>query len=317
MSDTPYLPSDVLAALSAPFELDEVKWKPAVVSGNRAMAIAYVDARVVQDRLDDVLGVAGWQDSYKVLPDGSVICRLRARLGEQWITKMDVGSQSEQPDGGDRTKAAFSDALKRAAVKFGVGRYLYRLPSQWVDYDPQKRQFRATPQFPAWAISNRPTPSVPASGATDETVGEKGARFLRDLAERKGATLRKLVEPYLSPHAGLETLKRSHATAVRRELEAMPDRPAPAGAPQGDPLTRYRDHVCETSAELHEFIEALDAKLAAEGRAAAGAVVQHLLSAAVVMQMPGDWASWTPEQIRAADQMAREFAAKHREKKTP
>ena len=126
-------------ALAAPFDPNEVKWKAQAVSGNRALAVAYVDARVVQDRLDDVLGVAGWQDSYKVLADGSVMCRLKIRLGEQWISKVDVGGQSEQPDEGDRMKAAFSDALKRTAVKFGVGRYLYRLPSQWVDYDAQKK----------------------------------------------------------------------------------------------------------------------------------------------------------------------------------
>ena len=48
-------------------------------------------------------------------------------------------------------KAAFSDALKRAAVKFGVGRYLYRLPAQWLDYDSQKRQFARPPTLPDWA----------------------------------------------------------------------------------------------------------------------------------------------------------------------
>src|SRR5437016_353833 len=122
--------------LAAPFTEDEVKFKPAVVSGNRALALPYVDARAIQDRLDDVLGVAGWQDEYECLPNGAVVCRLRLRLGDEWITKMDVGGPSAQPDEGDRRKAAFSDALKRAAVKFGIGRYLYRLPSQWVDYDP-------------------------------------------------------------------------------------------------------------------------------------------------------------------------------------
>jgi hypothetical protein len=52
-------------------------------------------------------------------------------------------------------KAAFSDALKRAAVKFGVGRYLYRLPAQWVDYDPVKRQFARTPTLPPFALPKR------------------------------------------------------------------------------------------------------------------------------------------------------------------
>jgi hypothetical protein len=143
-------------ALAEPFEPGEVRFKPQVVSGARAMAIAYVDARAIQDRLDEVLGVAGWQDEYECLPDGGVVCRLRLHLGDEWITKMDVGGPSEQPDEGDRRKAAFSDALKRAAVKFGIGRYLYRLPAQWVDYHPQKRQFVRTPKLPPWALPRRP-----------------------------------------------------------------------------------------------------------------------------------------------------------------
>ena len=167
-------------ALSAPFELTEVKFKPAVVSGNRAMALAYVDARVIQDRLDDVLGVAGWQDDYECREDGSVVCRLRLRLGDEWITKVDVGGPSEQPDGGDRLKAAFSDALKRAAVKFGIGRYLYRLQAQWVDYDPQRRQFvviRVWPVHgvPFWARRrsrvNRQLPCKSGQVITPRTAG--------------------------------------------------------------------------------------------------------------------------------------------------
>lgn len=140
------------AALSVPFAAHEVKFKPQAVKGNRAMATAYIDARLVQDRLDDVLGVEGWQDEYNLLPDGSVVCKLQLNLGGRWVSKMDVGSPSEQPDGGDRLKAAFSDALKRAAVKFGIGRYLYRLPASWCDYDLVKRQFTSTPQLPAWAL---------------------------------------------------------------------------------------------------------------------------------------------------------------------
>ena len=167
-------------ALAEPFDPREVRFKPAVVSGNRAMAIAYVDARVIQDRLDDVLGVAGWQDEYDCLPDGGVVCRLRLRLGDEWITKMDVGSPSEQPDEGDRRKASFSDALKRAAVKFGVGRYLYRLPSQWVDYDPQKRQFARTPKLPASALP-RPRASAPHSAAKPSSLPADGVELRQRL----------------------------------------------------------------------------------------------------------------------------------------
>jgi hypothetical protein len=148
----------VTSALAEPFEPREVKFKPQMVKNNRCLAMAYIDARLIQDRLDDVLGVENWEDAYRILPDGSVMCRLKIKLGDRWISKTDVGSPSEQPDGGDRLKAAFSDALKRAAVKFGIGRYLYRLPAQWVDYDPVKKQIVAPPQMPAFAIPKKPEP---------------------------------------------------------------------------------------------------------------------------------------------------------------
>src|SRR5262249_62238347 len=89
---------DIADRLAEPFDPDELSWKPGAVSGNRCLALAYVTARAVMDRLDAVVGVAGWQDSYKVLPDGCVMCKLHVCLGDRWVTKMDVGSPSEQPD---------------------------------------------------------------------------------------------------------------------------------------------------------------------------------------------------------------------------
>ena len=150
--------SAIFRELAAPFRVDEVQFKPQVVKGNRALAIAYIDARAVMDRLDAVVGVHNWQDRYQLLPDNSVQCRLQVRIHGEWIAKVDVGSPSDQPDGGDRLKAAFSDALKRAAVKFGIARYLYGLPPTWTDYDPTKRQFTSMPRLPEWATP-RPAPS--------------------------------------------------------------------------------------------------------------------------------------------------------------
>src|SRR5262249_32125046 len=181
-------PDAIFRELAAPFPADEVQFKPQVVKGNRALAIAYIDARAVMDRLDAVVGVHNWQDRYQLLPDSSVQCRLRVRIHGEWIAKADVGSPSDQPDGGDRLKAAFSDALKRAAVKFGIGRYLYALPPSWTDYDPTKRPFTSMPRLPEWATP-RPTPALngrakklPAHGAelhrrlvdADSELAEKG-----------------------------------------------------------------------------------------------------------------------------------------------
>jgi hypothetical protein len=152
----------IVRELAAPFPADEVQFKPQVVKGNRALAIAYIDARAVMDRLDTVVGVHNWQDRYQLLPDNAVQCRLRVRIHGEWVAKADVGSPSDQPDGGDRLKAAFSDALKRAAVKFGIGRYLYGLPPTWTDYDPTKRQFTSVPRLPEWAMP-RLAPSLNGS----------------------------------------------------------------------------------------------------------------------------------------------------------
>ena len=158
VTDRPTDPDAIAAALAAPFAPEDVKFLPAVVSGSRALAIPYVDARGVMDRLDAVLGAAGWQDDYEPLPGGAVLCRLRVRLGPEWVTKADAGGPSEQPDEGDRAKAAVSDALKRAAVKFGVARYLHRLGGQWADYDPKKREFVRPPALPAAAQPARAAP---------------------------------------------------------------------------------------------------------------------------------------------------------------
>jgi len=176
-ASSPTRPSDeaieaLAEALAAPFDTTAVRFKPGKVAGNRALALVYVDARAIQDRLDEVMGMLGWQDEYEFLPDGSVVCRLRLRVGDEWITKVDVGSPSEQPDEGDRRKAAVSDALKRAAVKFGIGRYLYRVGEMWADFDPQKKKFVRPPMLPANLLP-KPAKATPASNGRTRKTEEK------------------------------------------------------------------------------------------------------------------------------------------------
>jgi hypothetical protein len=145
-------PQQIRDAFAEPFDAREVHWKPQSISGNRALAVAYIDARSVMDRLDSVVGIDGWQDIYECLPDGCVICRLIVRIDTEWHSKMDVGGPSDQEDAGDKRKAAVSDALKRCGVKYGIGRYLYSLPVQWLDWDAKARQFVKPPTLPRWAL---------------------------------------------------------------------------------------------------------------------------------------------------------------------
>jgi hypothetical protein len=239
------------ARLARPFDPAEVKWKAQATRENRALAVAYVDARVIQDRLDEVLGPANWQDEYEFLEGGGVLCRLRLRIGGEWLTKVDVGGESEQPDEGDRRKAAVSDALKRAAVKWGLGRYLYRLPHQWVDYDPKKKQLVRTPTLPDWA---RPAPAkapttqeqapakamrtLPRDGeelqkrlyAYDARLAEEGVCQPGELVKRiVAAAVKAGLPPVIGEWQG-DTIKRAVHAAVKAEadLRARQGRPAPA-----------------------------------------------------------------------------------------
>lgn len=178
----------VEARLGALFDPNDIKWKPQSVKGNRAMAIAYIDARLVMDRLDDVVGAGGWQDIYDLLPGGEVVCTLGVKLNGEWITKQDVGGQSEQPDEGDRVKAAFSDALKRAAVKFGIGRYLYALGTTWHDYDPQARRFTSPPRLPAWATKGFTLTPKAHEAAQDTQAAPSGRPDAQPPAGHRPAT---------------------------------------------------------------------------------------------------------------------------------
>jgi hypothetical protein len=258
--------------LAAPFDPREVRFKPAVVSGNRALALAYVDARAIQDRLDDVVGVEGWQDEYECLPDGSVVCKLHVRLGGEWVTKTDVGGQSEQPDEGDRRKAAFSDALKRAAVKFGIGRYLYRLPQQWCDYDPHKRQFARTPTLPAWAL---PGPAV--KELTPRPAPKGGAR-----KPEKEAPV-------------------AEAAQARAEKAAGPARRA-----------RGAVALPANGAELQRRLYDKDALLAKQGVCQPGELVKHVVAAGVKAGFEADLAAWSGPAIILAVEETKAFEAQKR-----
>ncbi len=112
---------ELFAALAAPFVPEEVRVRP-----QGARQLQYITARTVMNRLDDVLGPANWWDDYQPL-ENSVICRLTIRLPDgTTLTKSDAGGYAGMADSGDDDKSGFSDAFKRAAVKFGIGRYLYR-----------------------------------------------------------------------------------------------------------------------------------------------------------------------------------------------
>ncbi len=117
-----------LDRLKAPFAKHEVKTRTSF--NQKGKTLFYIDARCAMKRLDDVVGSHNWQDDYKSI-DGRTVCNLSVRINGEWITKSD-GAGDTNIEG---EKGGLSDAFKRAAVKFGVGRYLYYIPHNVSDFD--------------------------------------------------------------------------------------------------------------------------------------------------------------------------------------
>src|SRR6266849_6527361 len=151
---------DILRRLAEVFDPRELSYKCQAVSKDRTRALAcwYLDPRAVMDRLDMVMGTA-WQDEYEVYDDGTVICKLSLWINSRIVVRSDVGgpngSEIDKDGNVDATmakKTAVSDSLKRAAVRFGIGRYVYQLDSQWCDWDDQRGEFKTAPRLPDWAL---------------------------------------------------------------------------------------------------------------------------------------------------------------------
>lgn len=125
---------DLLEKLVAHFHPDEIEWRIGSTSKDKkkGLALAYIDARVVMDRLDSVCGPDGWQNRY---PHAGVktCCEIGIKVNDEWIWKADGAGDTNV----EANKGAFSDAFKRAAVKWGIGRYLYDVKSPWVELEPR------------------------------------------------------------------------------------------------------------------------------------------------------------------------------------
>jgi hypothetical protein len=124
---------DIAAALLAPFEEKDLKHRP----GRAGMTFTYADARAVAQRLDDVLGIEGWQFEVKVA-DGArnvVHGSLAVVIGGKTTIRQDFGYPNSAQDD-EPLKSAASDALRRCAAQLGVGRSLYS-PEKGIQVPPR------------------------------------------------------------------------------------------------------------------------------------------------------------------------------------
>jgi hypothetical protein len=191
--------SDVQRRLAAPFPAHLVGWKAQTISKDRkrALMVAYVDARAVMDRLDAVCP-NDWTFEIEIITSAGVPT-VKGRLTVLGQTREDIGEAHGDGDAAT-LKAATSDALKRAAVHFGVGRYLYDLPLAWTEWDDARRAPVTPPELPEWA---RPEPERTPGGA-------HLVQALEQLRFELPADLSAQREVYKHLRAALEALRPDH-----------------------------------------------------------------------------------------------------------
>ena len=170
---------DIKKELCKPFKEDEHEWRVQSMGWKNdepwAMVLCYVQARPIQERLDEVFGVLGWQTEYKEFKDG-LVCRLSVQHQNPKDDDMLVGYKEDGAPSTDVEpfKGGLSKAFVRVAASgYGIGRYLYNLDVTWAhcsaikengwnkayDKKTSKSYWWQTPQLPDWALSGESPPS--------------------------------------------------------------------------------------------------------------------------------------------------------------
>ena len=115
--------------LKEPFSPKDIEWRvqrAGETNGKRwAMVLAYVTNRAIQDRLDEVCQPQNWSNEFAPSPDGGVLCGITIN----GVTKYDGAENTAV----EPVKGGLSSAMKRAAVQWGIGRYLYDLDTMFVE----------------------------------------------------------------------------------------------------------------------------------------------------------------------------------------
>lgn len=103
---------------------DEIEVRVGEKRNGKMSLLIYKDARVDANILDETFGQFGWANNFRREKETLFAgIALKAEDGT-WIWKWDAGA----PSNFEKEKGEASDAFKRAAFKWGIGRGLYTAP---------------------------------------------------------------------------------------------------------------------------------------------------------------------------------------------
>ena len=130
-------------ALSAPFQNADIEWRVSATNHEKTngLAVPYVTNRAIQTRLDDTVGIDGWHNDFVPWKgEKAQLCGISIYLPElkDWLTKWDGSDDTDI----ECVKGGLSDSMKRAAVEWGIGRYLYGMtPPLWVGIEQRGKGY--------------------------------------------------------------------------------------------------------------------------------------------------------------------------------
>ena len=174
---------EMMNKLQEPFEESEIEFRVGATNSDKTkgMALAYVQARAIQNRLDNLFGVDGWSVSYKEITAG-FICSLSVKINDKWITKEDGAAITEF----ESVKGGISSAFKRVASSgFGIGRYLYNAKNMWF---PIKQQGKG------YIFITEPKLELNNKIISKDDKENKRNSIIIDFGKYKGMTLEEIYE---------------------------------------------------------------------------------------------------------------------------
>lgn len=125
-----------LKQLARNLNINEIDFRVGTVMGKEkiwATILAYKDARVDMNILDEVVGAENWQIKFRE-EKGSIVASIGIKCGDEWVWKENNGT----PGDFEQEKGAYSDATKRAGFMWGIGRSLYNFPKIFVELLPDE-----------------------------------------------------------------------------------------------------------------------------------------------------------------------------------
>ncbi len=208
---------EIYEKLKEKFDEKDLEFRVGATNSDKTMglALAYVQARAIQNRLDEVVGFENWKVSYKEI-QGGFLCTLSIRKdsNSEWVEKEDGASVTEF----ESVKGGISNAFKRVASSgFGIGRYLYNAKGSWYAIKPQGKGFVfvETPKLQL----NEEKENQSKAGAKPKIEPQKNTDIIITFGKYKGQSLRDI---YHNDRSYIKYLRdKSKDTEIIKECEKL------------------------------------------------------------------------------------------------